>query len=282
MGTPRAESILNAFMSFDDAGSDDEGPPLDFDDAMAALEAQGAMGEASIMAPPLDFDEAMAALEAKCKVDRAAAPEDECDCSGSTGCSSNSVAGRDDGSSETGCIDDNEGDMDDDSDSSYEDDFESDSASESEEDEVAVAGNASPPTDVSSTGQSSSQVPGAGGQLVDLRGARARSGSRVRRPRDPSLGAVRADPSSGVVHRKRDVSIGALLGYPSGDAGQHKRNSSRGASRRDPSVGAVQRKRSSSRGAGTGRGRRNGLPLASHLLSAPLPLEPRLTAAKHQ
>merc|ERR1719440_740526 len=37
IGTPRADSILSAFMDFDDGDAEDDGPPLDFDEAMAVL-----------------------------------------------------------------------------------------------------------------------------------------------------------------------------------------------------------------------------------------------------
>jgi len=168
IGTPRAESILSAFLDFDDGDADDAGPPLDFDDAMAALEAQ-------------------------CRVDNddgecaGAMLGDECDCSGSTQCSSN-LAGDD---FVSGCLDDSEEDDEDD----YEDDFESESDYSDEDEDAATA----PPV--------------RGGGNLSAAGHRTRSSSRVKRSRDPSRGAVSRSPqerSSSRVQRTRDPSRGAL------------------------------------------------------------------------
>lgn len=184
IGTPRAESILSAFLDFDDAELEDAGPPLDFDDAMAALEAQSKLSA--------DSNECGSALL-----------RDECDCSESTQCSSNSAV--DNGSS--GCIEaDNDTDQEEDEEE-YEDDFESDSEYSDEEVDSEV---------VRKQGANTMAI---GIQIADgasqhLRSSRGRSSSRVKRTRAPSNGAARHDsrcPSSGAARRSRGQSLPRAL-----------------------------------------------------------------------
>eukprot|EP00929_Paragymnodinium_shiwhaense_P001028 TRINITY_DN10124_c0_g1_i1.p1 TRINITY_DN10124_c0_g1~~TRINITY_DN10124_c0_g1_i1.p1 ORF type:complete len:213 (+),score=30.36 TRINITY_DN10124_c0_g1_i1:86-724(+) len=131
MGTPRASSILSAFLDFDD--SDVTGPPLDPD--YGAVNAVGIGGSV----PPLDFDDDdLAAL-----VERHAEKKSEGDDSVSSGStrategedgSAASLAEDEDSTARTHCerptfaLDDDAA-----ADEEYEEDFESDSDSESED-----------------------------------------------------------------------------------------------------------------------------------------------------
>jgi len=147
IGTPTAVGILNAFLDFDDTVLDNEGPPLDFDDAMAALELRG----------NADIGEVCCT----------SAQVDECDSSGSTRCSATDASEGFGVESRSSCASDEE-----DNESEYEDDFESESESECSEGEcaglnreAAFAANSNP----SSASRSSS------------RSRRTRSSSRAKR-----------------------------------------------------------------------------------------------------
>lgn len=136
IGSPRASSILSAFLDFgapDSEDEEEEGPPqvdglLDFDGAMAALEAAAAQSSGK----GADCG-ALAAV--------AGAEVDECDCSGSTRCSSESEgspAATKNSSNDAGDFcgaereadDDEEEDEEEGSDYSYESDFEAESSEE--------------------------------------------------------------------------------------------------------------------------------------------------------
>mmetsp|Transcript_609 Transcript_609/g.1414 ORF Transcript_609/g.1414 Transcript_609/m.1414 type:complete len:334 (+) Transcript_609:84-1085(+) len=185
IGSPRASSILSAFLDFGDTNSEDEedegGPQvdglLDFDGAMAALEAAAAQGVA-------DSNSQGAGCGALAAV--ACAEVDECDCSGSTRCGSDhegSPAAAKSSSSEGGdCCgarreaddDNDEEDEEEGSDYSYDSDFEAESSEEEggEEDVEAekVAGGS-----IATVGSASARRTASRGRS---RGARNRSASR--------------------------------------------------------------------------------------------------------
>jgi len=182
IGTPRADSILSAFLDFDEPEKCEDGPPLDFDDAMAALEAQRAC-QVGISASE---DDAVAAV--KCSTHVADA-EDECDSSGSTRCSL-----ADAGVQQLLTGDQSESDEED-----YDDDFESES-------EYSDDGGDEEVGPIAHDAQSEQNLPihelklgTAGVGRTRSRGCRARSSSRTG-PRAPgsrghSRGAMRKSQS---------------------------------------------------------------------------------------
>lgn len=134
MGTPRASSILSAFLDFDE--SDVGGPPLDIPDEYCAVGISG-------FAPPLDFDDDdLAAL-----VERHSAKKQKQETDDSISSGSTRIAEGEDGSAASSPEDEAEtpgkavsgqptfalDDDDDDGDEDYEEDFEEDSDSESDD-----------------------------------------------------------------------------------------------------------------------------------------------------
>lgn len=188
IGTPTAAGILNAFLDYDDADIANEGPPLDFDEAMTkfnTMHSSAPEQEPQVPEPEPVKVEVVAPKAAKsigigpeeCAGVVVLATGDECDSSGSTWC----------GLSETDCspiapgrprsgfgaeIEEEDSDEGEDCDEEYESDFESESEySEEESDDAEEApdsGGADQqlPADAGS-GRSSSRV-----------GGRARSSSR--------------------------------------------------------------------------------------------------------
>jgi len=125
IGSPRAEAILSAFLDFDDQDvTAAEGPPLDFDEAMAALEER---------AQPSSRGRTVGEEPEATKSRRGVNVGDECDSSGSTMCTDRSPGAA--------CYNSDDSDEDEEEDSEeereedYESDFETDSGSEYETDE---------------------------------------------------------------------------------------------------------------------------------------------------
>jgi len=219
IGTPRATSILSAFLDFGeaeldlDAEDNDCSPPLDFDEAMAALEAANA-------APTLDV---------KLQVPNA----DDCDSSKSTRWSDSdrtpyaqttscfSMCDRDE-DNEDGC-DSQAAERDPEKEGSeasdgeeYEEEYDSDFESESEYD----SGSEDEGEQQTATGSAPASGSAAGSDSLPV-ARRARSSSRTGRMRSSSRTNSRANPrasSRSGVHsstRRNFPSASELLGQPS-------------------------------------------------------------------
>lgn len=215
IGTPRADSILSAFMDFGDVCGEDQGPPLDFDDAFEAFQKRENAFEASKVADGV-----------KAKVDAGSASPGPI---GSSGASTRCSLSDDDE-----CCGKSDEDMPEDADLAkqdeeasdyesdeefYESDFE-DYESEYESDEEGLE-----PTD-----------PAAAPQTEGRAASRTRAASRARRCRSSSRGGVARDESR---PRRRERSESR----PGGDALRRERSGSRTGRRRDTAQGA-QRDRS--------------------------------------
>jgi len=225
IGTPKADSILSAFLHFDDVdvAGHQEGPPLDFDEAMAALTVND---------------------ESKCGMDGddcCGPPMDECDTSGRTRCGVNDYdrtpttrAGSD--------VDDHEEDDGEEYDEDYESDFESESeGSEYGDDGEGTA--AEGKNDVAGNGDAASPFFGQSSRRGCSRGALARSSSRTGGSRAGSRTGNRtgnrADSRAGsragtCFHPESGASVAGLGGSGLAGAATGSRASSRGSFRRPP------------------------------------------------
>jgi len=207
IGTPRAGSILSAFLDFDDTEVDTVGPPLDFDQAMAEFEANAAAGQ---KLP--GFDGSCGAM----------APADECDDSSGSTMYNVSDAERSPGAADASDseLDSEDGEDDvEEREESYESDFETDTESEEEEEEAAgaktpsVAGDVPPCATRRRTASRGAVGSRAGSRT---RGAAARSGSRSKGTREPSAAGRRSRADSrGAVQRLRSLDrVLTLLSSP--------------------------------------------------------------------
>eukprot|EP00446_Apocalathium_sp_SHHI-4_P000422 CAMPEP_0177184790 /NCGR_PEP_ID=MMETSP0367-20130122/17750_1 /TAXON_ID=447022 ORGANISM="Scrippsiella hangoei-like, Strain SHHI-4" /NCGR_SAMPLE_ID=MMETSP0367 /ASSEMBLY_ACC=CAM_ASM_000362 /LENGTH=295 /DNA_ID=CAMNT_0018631939 /DNA_START=76 /DNA_END=963 /DNA_ORIENTATION=+ len=196
IGSPRADSILSAFLDFNDSDVHaDDGPPLDFDDAMAELAARAAA--------------------------KGEGPTDECDSSGSTRCSDTGAicfnVGADDEAEDHAAEESGE-----EYDEEYDSDFESESEcsdSEAEDEEQVVA-------DTSSLGCSGTN--GAELRVLPPKGARTSSrGPGARRERSSSRAGTRRASSAAGSRRCSESAAGA----GGAEGGAVARASSRGAGR---------------------------------------------------
>lgn len=190
MGTPRASAIMSAFLDFGDCDADEEGPPLDFDVAMAALEAKVAEPEAEVEGKSVQQD----------GLERSQ--------SGSTGCSQMSQHSEE-------ASDESDSDDEDDRSEHYESDFETDTESSDEEDSDAEEDTKEAPAvsvdDATWIESSQRRNPSLGARArSSSRAGGGRASSRCRQPRDRSqsrCGGPRPPraPSTGKVQRLRSL-----------------------------------------------------------------------------
>lgn len=218
IGTPRADSILSAFMDFGDAcGGEDQGPPLDFDDAFEAFQKRE-KAEAS-----------KAADGVKAKVDAGGASPGPLGSSGaSTRCSlsdDDECAKSDEDMRDLAKQDEEDDEASDyDSDEEYyESDFEDYESDYSDEEDLE-------PSD-----------PAAASDTQGRAASRTRSSSRAgRRCRSSSRGGLPRDESR---PRRRDRSESRPRGHDAA-AQRRERSGSRTGRRRDTAQGGAQRDRS--------------------------------------
>lgn len=263
IGTPRAAAILSAFLDFDDQdAAATDGPPLDFDEAMAALAVR----------PPHERIASPVGISGGCSGSlAAAAARDECDSSGSTRCTSSDadhspglVENVDDSEEEE---ENGEGDREEDYESDFETDTESEYESEEEEEEqdaeqgIAEASEAGgdrapaaaaapraqalvlaeiPPFKGRRSGSCAGSHPRshAGSRAGSCAGSRAGScaGSRPKGDRECSAAGRRIREGSAAGRRTREGSAAGRRNREGSAAGRRRR--------RDHSEGAVQRLRS--------------------------------------
>mmetsp|Transcript_108136 Transcript_108136/g.214771 ORF Transcript_108136/g.214771 Transcript_108136/m.214771 type:complete len:339 (-) Transcript_108136:252-1268(-) len=257
IGSPRAEAILSAFLDFDDQDvAAAEGPPLDFDEAMAALEEKAqpsTRGRTADEEP--EFTKSCRGPSGRrsggCKVlvkGEGLNAADECDSSGSTMCT--------EGSPGAACYNSDNSDTEDQEDSEeereedYESDFETDSGSEYETDEddecingvestvakeqAKVARQAS----LADYGRDLPQIPPprSKGSRAGSR-ASSRAGSRSGNRASSRTGGHRDRQSS----RVRGDSAGSAAGHCDREGVRADSTTGRRKARRNESRGAVQR-----------------------------------------
>jgi len=224
IGSPRAEAILSAFLDFDEQDVlAPEGPPLDFDEAMAALQEQ---------AQPSSRGRTVCEEPESTKSRRGVNAADEYDSSGSTMCTDRSP-GAACYNSDDSDADDLE-DLEEEREEDYESDFETDSGSEYETDEdcnlFCSKAEATRQALLADYGRDLPQIPPlrskgsragsransrAGGRPGSRAGSRTaghgdRQSSRVRGDREGSAAGVRADSTTGRCKARRSESRGAV------------------------------------------------------------------------
>jgi len=248
IGTPRAEAILSAFLSFDDdvvstcGDVDREGPPLDFDKAFAAFkETQQSKADSG-------------AQKAQCGT---ATPDDDCDSSGSTSVGTSDNDRNPAAACENRDMDDTDSDEEDvdedDRSEYYESDFETESSEEeydSEDEEEDEQEEGKKDQDYSLTNMQGSESKAENGRPPPLgsdffqgvqkvrgqsRGAQARSSSRAQKNAERSCSRPQKmrEHSSSRPQKMRDRS--------SSRPQKANRSSSRAGAPRAHSRGCVQR-----------------------------------------